>query len=184
MEGGLALYHGKSMYRVFSPGEQVEIHEIAPNNLVCGDIAVITYPGAENVIHRVIRIDHDELQTMGDNNPKADIPVKFNGEHRFYLVTGAVDLQGKYRKVLNGKAGMQQFYRNQRKMKIRRFFRRVLQLIDGVFFWRLPVAELHTFGKSEVYYRKKFPVAKRLSNGRIVYLKWHYRLLYKIDDRH
>ena len=175
---------GMSMYRVLTPGERLEVQEIAPEQLVCGDVAVVTHQDRQNIVHRVIRVSDDELQTMGDNTAQADPPVKFNGNHRFFLVTGAINSRGEFRKIINGEAGMMQFRRNQRKMKIRRFFGRILWAFESLFFWRRTAGELCKFGKEEVYYYKNIPVARRNQDGRIIYLKWTRRLWYKVKDNH
>ena len=173
---------GMSMYRVLTPGERLEVQEIAPEQLVCGDVAVVTFQNRQNIVHRVIRVSDDELQTMGDNTTQADSPVKFNGDHRFFLVTGAINSRGELRKILNGEAGMMQFRRNQRKMKIHRFFTRIFWSFESLFFWRRTAGELCKFGKDEVFYYRNIPVARRNPDGRILYLKWTRRLLYKVKD--
>ena len=172
------LYHGMSMFRVFTPGERLVMKEIQPSELLCGDVAVVTYPDRESIIHRVIRTGPEELQTMGDNNSKADPPVKFNGDHRFYLVTGAINSRGELREIVNGEAGMALFRRNQCRMKIRRFSGQILWSFERLLFWRRTAGELCKFGKDEIYYYKNIPVAHRNPDGRIVCLKWTLRLLY------
>lgn len=174
------LYHGMSMKRVFVPGERLFLEARDPATFVCGDVVVITYPDRESVVHRVIRTWDGGLQTMGDNNALADKPVKFNGEHHFYLVTGAEDLQGRRRDVVNGPEGMRLFHRNQRKRKCRSFASRILWSFEQLFFWRKKLDQVHTFGSETVIYHGDTPIARRLPDGRAVYLKWTYRLRYKV----
>lgn len=176
-----ALYHGMSMKRVFVPGERLFLRQIAPEALVCGDVVAITYPErGKDVVHRVIRIGNGELQTMGDNNATPDDVVKFTENRHFYLVTGAEDLHGRYREVINGAAGMRLFYRNQRRRRMRRLLSRIIWFFEPCFFWRKTVSDLHTFDSDEVFYYKNNPVIRRYSDGKTVYLKWYYRFLYKV----
>lgn len=179
--GDTGLYHGTSMYRVFVPGERLIVREIAPDELVCGDVVVVTYPDREPVVHRVIRKDKVELQTMGDNNSHADEPVRFDDGHTFQLVVEAESLSGERRRVINGAKGLRLFYRNQRRMKIRRMFSRILWSFESCFFWRLRADHICRFGDDEVYYYRSTPLARRYGNGRTVYLKWYLRLLYKVS---
>ena len=176
------LYHGMSMFRVFTPGERLVMKEIQPSELLCGYVAVVTYPDRESIVHRVIRTGPEELQTMGDNNPLADLPVKFNGDHHFYLVTGAINSRGELREIVNGEAGMALFRRNQRRMKIRRFAGQILWFFERLFFWRRTAGDLYKFGKDEIYYYGNIPVARRNPDGRIIYLKWTRRLYYKVKE--
>lgn len=179
-EENCGLYHGMSMKRVFVPGERLFLEARDPATFVCGDVVVITYPDRESVVHRVIRTWDGGLQTMGDNNGKEDEPVNF-GEHQFYLVTAAEDLKGKRRIVVNGAAGMRLFRWNQRKRKWRSLASRFVWSFERLFFWRKTVSEIHKFGSDEVYYDGNTPVARRYPDGRHTYLKWTYRLRYKIN---
>lgn len=173
------LYHGMSMYRVFVSGEKLFAREVSPDQFQCGDIAVVITPGKDSVVHRVIRVGAEEIQTMGDNNPMPDDPVRFDGDHTFYLVLEAESLEGKLRKVVNGARGSRKFSRNQRKMKVRRILGRILWAFEPCFFWRKSVDNSCKFGQDEVFYYRNKPVGRRYPDGRTAYLRWYLRIFYK-----
>ena len=66
------VYYGSSMYRVFTPGERLELEEVGFDDLQVGDVVVVNVPGQKQYVHRIIEKKSGVAVTMGDNNADID----------------------------------------------------------------------------------------------------------------
>ena len=175
------IYYGNSMRRVFKFGEHLVLEKISFNDLQTGDIIVVNHPGKKQYVHRVIEKDASKAVTMGDNNPAADeLPVTSQSE--FYRVRGVWQADNSVRSVTCGNAGMQEFYRNQRRCKLRLRLRNWLFRSEKLFFWRRTLQEKKVFNQEICYYWKNRAVARKSSAGKITYASWKDFLRFKVPE--
>lgn len=118
-------YYGTSMTRVFRNGEELLLEPEKYHDLRPGDIVAVL-SAAKPYVHRVIRILPDGIVTRGDNNLTPDDHT-LQPEDEFYLVTHAISLRHRIRKVANGPLGMAAFYQHQARRICRTLAGRILR---------------------------------------------------------
>ena len=174
-----AHYTGDSMHGTFVPGETLALAETAFEALQTGDIVAI-FERSPYYVHRIVEKNETEAVTMGDNNGRPD-PLRLTRDSRFRLVTEARGLDGVVRQIPGGEAGMAQFRRQQRRWKLRRFASMLIRPFKPLKFLRLPANKETRFRDGTVQWSfAGIPVAARAPSGRIRYLHWSKRLLFRI----
>ena len=176
-----AFYTGESMRGMFVPGETLFLAESAFETLREGDVVAI-FDRTPYYVHRIVEKNADCAVTMGDNNGHPDAR-KLTPESRFKLVTSVRGLDGAVRQTFGGDAGMEQFRRQQRKWKRRRFASALIHPLRPLKFLRIPA-------KTETKYRDGtvqwscagIPVAARSVGGKTKYLHWSKRLFFRIPE--
>jgi len=144
-----------------------------------GDVVVI-FDREPHYVHRIIEINTGCAVTMGDNNDRPDA-MKLTPESRFRLVVRVQGLDGSVREVPRGEAGMEQFRRQQRKVHLRRFAFLLIRPFRSLGFLRIPANTEIRFRDGTVQWNcGGIPVAARHPSGRIMYLHWSKRLLFRI----
>jgi len=174
-----AHYTGNSMRGTFVPGETLTLAETAFESLQTGDVVAI-FERSPFYVHRIIEKNADCAVTMGDNNDHPD-PLELTQDSRFELVVHAKSLNGIERQIAGGEAGMEQFHRQQRQQKFRRFMGLIIRPFKPLKFLRLPANTETKFRDGTVQWSfVGIPVAARTPSGRIRYLHWSKRLFFRI----
>ena len=174
-----AHYTGDSMRGTFVPGETLFLAETAFETLQPGDVVAI-FERTPYYVHRIIEKNADCAVTMGDNNDRPD-PLKLKPDSRFELVVHAKSLNGIERQIAGGEAGMEQFHRQQRQQKFRRFMGLIIRPFKPLKFLRLPANTETKFRDGTVQWSfAGIPVAARAPSGRFMYLHWSKRLFFRI----
>ena len=175
------IYYGNSMYRVFTPGERLELAEADFKDLQAGDIVVVENSGKNTYVHRVVEKNHEFAVTMGDNNPAVD-EYKLTRESDFLLVVAALTPQGKKRQINGGKQGLREFYRHRRQRAWRMQVGRIARWAERLFFWRITLHEQKKFGQEVCFYRNGRAIARRTADGRVAYMNWRDRIIFRLPE--
>ena len=174
-----ALYMGDSMHGVFATGETVSLAETAFETLRVGDVVAI-FDRTPYYVHRIVEKKADYAVTMGDNNDRPDA-LKLTRDSRFKIVTEVRGLNGAVRQVSGGAAGMEQFRRQQRKRKLRRFAGWLVRPFKSLKNLRIPANTETRFRDGTVQWScGGIPVAARSAGGKTKYLHWSKRLLFRV----
>ena len=174
-----AHYTGDSMHGTFVPGETLILAETAFETLQTGDVVAI-FERSPHYVHRVVEKNAEYAVTMGDNNGCPD-PLKLTCDSRFRLVTEARGLEGIVRQIPGGKAGMARFRRQQRRRTFRRFASMTIRPFKPLKFLRIPANTETGFRDGTVQWScAGIPVAARTASGKIMYLHWSKRLLFRV----
>ncbi len=174
-----AIYTGNSMKGVFVPGETLSLAEKGFETLREGDVVAIL-SRTPHVVHRIIEKKADHAITMGDNNDHPDT-MKLSCDADFRLVTGAISLDGTFRPVKGGEAGMAQFRRQQRKRRMRRVILKTLYPLRPLKSLRIPANREARFRDGTVQWScGDIPVAARNAAGKTEYLGSWKRLFFRI----
>ncbi len=74
----LAAVTSNSMWPVYTEGDLVVIEGVKKEELKVGDIIVFTQlDGPGFTIHRIVKLEKDNLTTKGDANFEPDAPIKY-----------------------------------------------------------------------------------------------------------
>jgi len=73
----IAVVNGISMLPLISDGDLTFSREINPENVKVGDDLIYENSSGELIIHRVIRISNDRIQTQGINRITPDNPISY-----------------------------------------------------------------------------------------------------------
>ena len=177
-----AHYTGDSMHGTFVPGETLILAETAFETLQSGDVVAI-FERTPYYVHRIVEKHETEAVTMGDNNGRPD-PLKLTRDSQFKLVVRAKTLNGIERQISGGKAGMEQFRRQQRRRKFRRFAGFLVRPFKPLKFLRLPANTETRFRDGTVQWSfAGITVAARAPSGRIRYLHWSKRLFFRLPTQ-
>jgi hypothetical protein len=159
----------------------LELAETAFETLRRGDV-VANLGRTPPVVHRIVEKNAEYAVTMGDNNDRPDA-WKLTPDDVFRLVTGAVALDGTGRTVEGGEAGMLRFRRQQRKRNMVRFAGWLIRPLKPLKFLRLPARTETRFRDGTVQWNwGSIPVAARAAGGKMKYLHWSKRLLFRVPD--
>ena len=175
------VYYGSSMYRVFTPGERLELEEVGFDDLQVGDVVVVNVPGQKQYVHRIIEKKSGAAVTMGDNNADID-DFRVTPQSNFRRVIFAVSADGARRQIAGGSAGMKDFYRHRRQRKFRLTVRKMLKSCEFLLFWRHTLHEKKVFGGDECFYWKSRAVARRTADGRCAYTSWRDFLRFRLPE--
>ena len=176
-----AFYTGDSMRGVFVPGETLFLVETAFETLRTGDIVAI-FDRTPYYVHRIVEQNEDRAVTMGDNNDRPDT-LELTRNSCIKLVTGARGLDGTDRQVAGDDAGMEQFRRQQRKRRLRRFAGMLIRPLKPLKSLRIPARHETRFRDGTVQWScGGIPVAGRPAGGRTQYLHWSKRLFFRIPE--
>lgn len=118
-------YYGTSMRREFRNGEELLLQELPYNLLKKGDIAAILNVN-KPYVHRIIRITPDGAVTRGDNNAAPDTRLLLP-EDDFYLVTHAISLNNRTRRIARSNIGMMVYYQHQARRVLRSYAGKILR---------------------------------------------------------
>lgn len=174
-----ALYTGDSMRGAFATGETLILAETAFETLRVGDVVSI-FDRTPYYVHRIVEKNADCAVTMGDNNDCPDV-LKLTPQSRFRLVTEVLGLNGAVRQVPGGTAGMEQFRRQQRKRKLRRFAGWLVRPFKPLKNLRIPANTETRFRDGTVQWScGGIPVAARSTGGKTKYLHWSKRLFFRV----
>ena len=177
-----AHYTGNSMRGVFVPGETLFLAETAFETLQKGDV-VVNFGCEPHYVHRIVEINPDCAVTMGDNNDRPDA-LNLTPASRFRLVVRAQGLDGSMREEPGGDTGMAQFRRQQRKVRLRRFAALLIRPFRPLGSLRIPASAETRFRDGTVQWScAGIPVAARHPSGRIMYLHWSKRLIFRIPAK-
>ena len=127
MSGRKFYYYGSSMHREFRNGEELILQELPYNLLQKGDIAAILNVN-KPYVHRIIRITPDGIVTQGDNNAQQDTK-RLLPEDDFYLVTHAISLNNRTRRIARSNIGMMVYYQHQVRRVLRSYAGQILRLL-------------------------------------------------------
>lgn len=175
------IYTGNSMRGTFASGETLELDGTTFESLRPGDV-VVMFDRNPYVVHRIIGKNADSAVTMGDNNGRPDA-WKLTPDGTFRLVTAAVSLNGTFRAVAGGEAGMRQFRRRQRIRKLHRFAGCLVSPLKPLKFLRIPARSEAKFRDGTVQWSYgRIPVAARSPKGGIRYLHWSKRLFFRVPE--
>ncbi len=174
-----AIYTGNSMKGMFVPGETLCLAEKGFETLREGDVVAILSL-TPHIVHRIIEKKADYAITMGDNNCRPDT-MKLSCETALRLVTGAISLDGTFRPVKGGEAGMEQFRRQQRKRRMCRVILNTLRPLRPLKSLRIPANREARFRDGTVQWCcGSIPVAARNPVGKTEYLGFWKRLFFRI----
>ena len=118
-------YYGTSMRREFRNGEELLLQELPYNLLKKGDIAAILNVN-KPYVHRIIRLTPDGAVTRGDNNAAPDTRL-LQPEDDFYLVTHAISLNNRTRRIARSNIGMMVYYQHQARRVLRSYAGKILR---------------------------------------------------------
>lgn len=179
------FYYGSSMLRTFTPGETLILESKPFDQLRCGDAVAVfnDIDGKPGIIHRIVAFDGSSAITMGDNNDQPDAD-KLTPDSRFMICTGAVSLDGRQRKIANGRMGMFKFRIN----RFRRFCRNIatpaVRRIIPLMFWRIKLAESGKFSDgSTVFSFGRYFIARRTASGIITYRNEIFKLFFRLPSQ-
>lgn len=146
------IYSGASMAPLFKPGDMLCARFHVWENIRPGDVVIIHWGNhinhSEHVVHRVVSVNQDNLNTQGDNNLKLDAQVVTN-DNLVGLVF-SFGRKGKIYSVRGGRLGL--FYahlvhtRNYIWMLIKRLgwraYRRIRQSGLVARLWRPAISQI------------------------------------------
>lgn len=175
------VYYGNSMYRVFTTGERLVLENISFDELLAGDIITVKVPGKRLYVHRVIEKSVDRAVTMGDNNNEPDEYV-VTAESDFQLVIAALTPEGSQRAISRGKHGLREFFSHRRLRKVHFLIRKILFKCEKLLFWRKLVSDKKIFGRETCYFWKNKAIARRTSDGKVIYGSWVDFLRFQVPE--
>ena len=180
-EASTAYYTGSSMRGMFRDGDLLDLRTEPFESLVPGDVVAV-FEREPFYVHRVIRRTADRVVTMGDNNLAPD-KLELTPDSEFRLVYRVHATDGRTIEVARGTDGMRQFRRQQRKRRIFAFLMRLLSVFRPLKGLRIPAREASRFRDGSVQWSwHGVPVAVRRNNGRVVYLKWSRRMVFRVPE--
>ncbi len=115
------------MAREFRNGEELRLQKIPFDKLRRGDVTAVLNV-EQPYVHRIIQISPDGAVTQGDNNPAPDTK-RLQPEDDFYLVTHAVSLLHRTRRIAQGPAGMTVFYQHRLRRLLRMTAGKILRVL-------------------------------------------------------
>ena len=180
-EASTAYYTGSSMRGMFRDGDRLDLRAEPFESLMPGDVVAV-FDREPFYVHRVVRRTADRVVTMGDNNLAPD-KHELTPDSSFRLVIRRHTTDGRTVDVARGADGMRQFRRQQRKRRIFAVFMRVMSVFRPLKFLRIPAREASRFRDGSVQWSwHGVPVAVRGNNGRVVYLKWSRRMVFRVPE--
>jgi len=180
-EMSLAFYTGNSMHGMFRDGDMLDLRAEPFDSLEPGDVVAVL-DRDPHYVHRVIRRTADRAVTMGDNNLTPD-KMELTPGSAFRLVYRLHTTDGRTVEVARGSDGMRQFRRQQRKRRFFAVFTRMLSVFRPLKGLRIPAREASRFRDGSVQWSwHGIPVAVRKNNGRVVYLKWSRRMVFRVPE--
>ena len=159
------LVAGFSMFPLLRSGDRVFLRPAERNGIVPGDIIVFSR-GGKQIVHRVIRGD-DVIQTQGDGNPVPDEPLE--PEAALFFCT-SFERNGAVMPLTCGEAGVEEFHRNQKKLRQRERLQKGARTLCRLLPFKLKADHLEQalFGELRVFYWRKRPVAYENAG------RWHW----------
>ena len=127
MSGRKFYYYGFSMHREFRNGEELLLQKLPYNLFRQGDVAAVLNVN-KPYVHRIIRITPEGAVTQGDNNSAPDEKLLLP-EDDFFLVTHAISLNNRTRRIARGSAGMVVYYQHQARRRLRSYAGKILRLL-------------------------------------------------------
>ena len=113
---GQYIYSGSSMHPQFKPGQLLYVRPVM-HDIAVGDVIVFTNQNkTTNTVHRVIKVDHNQFYTRGDNNPFDDPGPVYPKDILGVVVWANQD--GSIKPVQGGKKGLRQLQRQKRRNQI------------------------------------------------------------------
>ena len=180
-EASTAFYTGGSMRGIFRDGDLLDLRAEPFDSLTPGDVVAV-FDREPFYVHRVVRRTADRVVTMGDNNLTPD-KLELTPESSFRLVTRRHTTDGRAFEVARGADGMRQFRRQQRKRRFFAVFTRMLAVFRPLKSLRIPAREASRFRDGSVQWSwHGIPVAVRRNDGRLVYLKWSRRMVFRVPE--
>jgi len=180
-EVSTAFYTGSSMHGMFRDGDLLDLRAEPFEALTPGDVVAV-FEREPFYVHRVVRRTADRAVTMGDNNLTPD-KLELTPDSAFRLVVRLHTTDGRTIEVARGAEGMRHFRRQQRKRRMFAVFSRMLAVFRPLKGLRIPAREASRFRDGSVQWSwHGIPVAVRRNNGRVVYLKWSRRMVFRVPE--
>ena len=180
-EASTAYYTGSSMRGMFRDGDLLDLRAEPFESLTPGDVVAV-FEREPFYVHRVVRRTADRAVTMGDNNLTPD-KLELTPESVFRLVYRRHTTDGQVVEVARGADGMRLFRRQQRKRRFFALFPCMLSVFRPLKGLRIPAREASRFRDGSVQWSwHGIPVAVRKNNGRVVYLKWSRRMVFRVPE--
>ncbi len=179
--GEWRIYRGSSMFRVFTPGDLLQVEKLVAAQAEIGDVIGFDTPRGTVAVHRLIgRSPSGKLRTMGDNNPGPDAEA-IPPDAAIIRVVAVRGTDGEIRPVTRGAAGLAEFRRNRR----RRWWgaelpRYMAGICRRLWYFKRTLRTPVRFGGEEIFYAGEIPVARRGANGRLSWSSPWYRVIYRI----
>jgi hypothetical protein len=114
------VYHGNSMGDMFRDGDTLIFSDVPFDKLECDDIVAI-FERSPYFVHRIVKKENGIAVTMGDNNFTPDDLVELNPNSKLKSVCNYIPVKslGALLAVAGGAAGMEQFRRRQKHLRLR-----------------------------------------------------------------
>ncbi len=173
------IYRGRSMLRVFSPGDLLQVEKITAGNAAPGDIICFTGSDGAETVHRVVgRNACGDLVTMGDNNPAPD-PDPVSPAATVFRVTG-IRKAGTIKHISAGRSGMAVFRFNRLRRMARMLSGRGVAILQRMIKYKIPLKNSVRFGPEEIFFFCKRPAAKKNDNGEIRWLSPWLKIFFTV----
>ena len=180
-EASTAFYTGGSMRGMFRDGDLLDLRAEPFDSLTPGDVVAV-FDREPFYVHRVVRRTADRVVTMGDNNLTPD-KLELTPDSSFRLVVRRHAPDGATEDVARGADGMKRFRLQQRKRRAFALFQRTISVFRPLKGLRIPAREASRFRDGSVQWSwHGVPVAVRRKNGRVVYLKWSRRMVFRVPE--